>query len=284
MQSAVEADREFELSDATFARIRSVLKQRSGIDMGDAKRMLVYGRLARRLRELSLSSFDEYLELVEQPEGEEARRFLNALTTNVTEFFRESHHFDTLKQNVVPEALRRNGRRLRVWSAGCSTGEEPYSIAVALREAGAVDGWDTRILATDIDSDVLARAAQGVYPLERVEKLAPARRHWFERGVGKNAPFARAKEELRRLVRFNTLNLLEPWPVKGPFDAIFCRNVVIYFDGPTRERLVRRFAGLLVPGGYLFMGHSEALTTANCDALEPSGRTTYVKRSRGTAP
>ncbi|HTQ03996.1 MAG TPA: protein-glutamate O-methyltransferase CheR, partial [Polyangiaceae bacterium] len=182
MAITVGVPKEFEFSDAAFARIRGVLKERSGIDMGDAKRMLVYGRLARRLRELSLGSFDEYLALIEQPDNEESRRFLNALTTNVTEFFREAHHFEFLAERLVPEQLARNGRQLRIWSAGCSTGEEPYSIAVTLHEANAVDGWDSRILATDIDSDVLAHAAQGVYPASRVAKLPPERRRHFQRG------------------------------------------------------------------------------------------------------
>lgn len=281
MSEAIRAT-EFEFSDAAFGKIKSLLKQRSGIDLGDAKRMLVYGRLARRLRALSLTSFSEYLPLIDDAESDEAKNFLNALTTNVTEFFRESHHFEFLTQRVLPETQTRRGqRKLRVWSAGCSTGEEPYSIAITLAMAGGAEDWDTKVLATDIDSDVLDHAQRGVYTLDKLGKLSQAQLRYFQRGTGANSQLARVKPELKELIAFKQLNLLGQWQMQGPFDVIFCRNVVIYFDVATRERLVRRFASLLMPGGYLFMGHSESLTANSLRELEPCGKTAY-RRTEGS--
>jgi chemotaxis protein methyltransferase CheR len=268
---------EFEFSDAAFNEIQRLMKERSGIDIGEAKRTLVYGRLARRLRSLNLDNFDDYMQYVADPRAEESATFLNSLTTNVTELFREAHHFDHISTQMLPDLERRGAKKLRIWSAGCSTGEEPYSIAITLRSAGIAAGWNMRILATDIDSDVLAHAAKGVYALEKVEKLPANQRRWFLRGTGANSEFARAKQELRDLITFRQLNLQGSWPMQGPFDAIFCRNVVIYFDGPTREKLVRRFADLLAPGGYLFMGHSESLTAGSSKTLDPCGKTIYRK-------
>ncbi|MGC4087071.1 MAG: protein-glutamate O-methyltransferase CheR [Polyangiaceae bacterium] len=269
---------EFDFPDAAFSRIQVLLKQRSGIDIGPGKRMLIYGRLARRLRALGLSSFDNYLPLIEDAQAEESKHFLNACTTNVTELFREAHHFELLTKRAIPEALRRNGdRKIRIWSAGCSTGEEPYSIAISLAEAGLVHGYDVKILATDIDSDVLAHGRNGVYPADKVAKLQPSQRRYFQRGTGANRELARAKDELRNLIHFKELNLLGNWPMTRPFDVVFCRNVVIYFDTTTRERLVKRFAGQLSPGGYLFMGHSEALTGGSSNELESCGKTSYRK-------
>ncbi len=278
MKASAANGNEFELSEATFSKIQALLKQRSGIDVGSSKRMLVYGRLVRRLRALSLHNFQDYLALIDDPQSPEAGNFLNALTTNVTELFRESHHFDFLATRVVPE-VRARAKKLRVWSAGCSTGEEPYSIAITLANVEALSDWDTKLLATDIDSDVLARAERGVYPLEKVEKLKPAARRYFQRGTGTNSGLSRVSREMRELIRFRQLNLLGPWPMNGQFDVIFCRNVVIYFDTPTRERLVSRFAAQLCDGGYLFMGHSESLTAGSSKKLEPCGKTTYRRIS-----
>ena len=283
--STDSSEGEFTLSNADFQRVRRLVKERSGIDLGEGKRALVYGRLARRLRQLGLRSFAEYLPLVE--EGDEAVRFINALTTNVTDFFREAHHMEVLAEQVVPEAIARvrkhtgEPRRLRIWSAGCSTGEEPYSIAIALCELGAaLDGWDVKILATDLDSDALATAAGGRYAADRVGKVGAARLgRWFTPLVseGRRAGDGRRYQvipEVRGLITFTQLNLLEHWPMRGPFDAIFCRNVIIYFDDPTKRALVRRYHDILRPEGYLFLGHSESLVGAGlgfvCD-----GRTVY---------
>ena len=277
MSASVSVGNEFAFSDAAFGRIQVLLKQRSGIEIGAGKRMLIYGRLARRLRALGLSNFNDYLALIEDAGSEESRQFLNACTTNVTELFREPHHFELLTKRAVPEALRRGDRKIRIWSAGCSTGEEPYSIAIALSEANLLSGHDVKVLATDIDSDVLAHAQRGVYAVEKVAKLTPAQRRYFQRGTGERQHLARVRPELKSILRFRELNLLAAWPMSGRFDVIFCRNVVIYFDVATRERLVRRFASLLNPGGYLLMGHSESLTASGSE-LVSCGKTAYQKR------
>lgn len=270
--------REFEMTDADFERIRHLLKSRSGIDVGEGKRMLVYGRLTRRLRALNLRTFNDYLALVQDASAPEARSFLNSLTTNVTELFREEHHFELIKDKLVPEVERLGTRRLRIWSAGCSVGDEPYSIALTLATMPQLDGWDIKILATDIDSDVLAQGREGIYQSERIEKLRPNMRALFSRGIGSKAGLARAGTALRSMITFKQLNLLDEWPMSGPFDMIFCRNVIIYFDVPTKERLVERYTSLLRPGGYLLLGHSESPAAGNLSLLEPAGRTAFRKR------
>ena len=251
------------LGDAEFDFIRHVIVENAGIVLGPNKRQLVQGRLARRLRELGLPSYEAYCDHIRESGPEELVGLINALTTNVTAFFRENHHFDALASYMIPEALQRNQatRRLRIWSAGCSTGEEPYCIAMVASEglpAGA--RWDMKILATDIDSDVIATAQQGIYPLDRLSAVPQDRlRRCFRKGVGANAGQALIQPDIARLISFRTLNLQQPWPMKGPFDIIFCRNVMIYFDQATRERLVARFAELLAPAGYLCLGHSESI-------------------------
>lgn len=275
--------REFELTEAEFNRIQRLLKERSGIDVGAGKRMLVYGRLTRRLRALKLDSFAEYLKLVDDPQSDESSAFLNALTTNVTELFREEHHFELLRERIIPEMAEAGAKRLRIWSAGCSLGDEPYSIGLTLAQLPEVVDWDIKILATDIDSDVLAQASTGVYPLERIEKLQPQMRAFFGRGVGKNVGLARVGPRVRSMITFKQLNLHDVWPMHGPFDVIFCRNVIIYFDAPTRERLVRRYAELLRPGGYLCLGHSESPTAGKVASLKSCGRTAFVKAGEGVA-
>lgn len=238
---------------------------RTGIVLSDAKKDMVYSRLARRVRQLGLTSFNAYCGLVQDDSvnAEELVHLTNAITTNLTSFFRESHHFDYLSASIIPELRDRNrtNKRIRIWSAGCSTGEEPYSIAITLRDSMRdIDSWDVRLLATDLDTNVLDTAARGVYKDERIEGIdASTRKRWFLKGRNGTSGMVRARDELRNLITFKQLNLMGDWPLKGPLDVIFCRNVVIYFDLETQKRLINRFADLLAPGGYLIMGHSENL-------------------------
>jgi chemotaxis protein methyltransferase CheR len=269
------------LGDAEFEFIRHVIGENAGIVLGPNKRQLVQGRLSRRLRELGLRSYEDYCEHLRQSGPEELVALINALTTNVTSFFRENHHFEYFGSHMLPQAMERNAatRRIRIWSAGCSTGEEPYCLAMVAGEAATAGvRWDMKILATDIDSEVIAFAREGIYPLERIASVAPERlRRYFQKGIGAHAGKAIAKAELRAAVTFRLLNLQQqPWPMTGPFDVIFCRNVMIYFDQPTRERLIARFVELLAPGGYLCIGHSESIHTQSAP-LQLVGKTIYRK-------
>lgn len=272
----VNSVREFEFTAGDFQRIRTLLYQHAGITLADSKRELVYGRLVRRLRQLRLASFSDYLELVDAGGSAEIQQFCNALTTNLTAFFREQHHFDWLAQTCLPALLTRNAaaRRIRIWSAGCSTGEEPYSIAMTLLEAlGDLRGWDIRILATDIDSEVLARAQQGVYDAERVARMDSRRlARWFRADGARHA----VVPELRSLIAFRQLNLIADWPFKGPFDVIFCRNVIIYFDKDTQRRIIGHMAAMQRAGDHLVLGHSESLLGVSSD-YEPAGQTIHKK-------
>jgi chemotaxis protein methyltransferase CheR len=267
-----------QLGDAEFEFIRHVVGENAGIVLGPNKRQLVQGRLARRLRELGLPSYEAYCDYLRDAGPEELVGLINAITTNVTSFFRENHHFEALAQYMLPEAMKRNAasRRLRIWSAGCSTGEEPYCIAMVASEVlPASPRYDFKILATDIDSDVIAAGATGIYPLDRMGSVSQERlKNFFQKGSGEHAGCAIAKQSLKSLIAFRTLNLLHAWPMKGPFDVIFCRNVMIYFDQPTRERLVNRFAEMLAPGGYLCIGHSESIH-AGTAPFKLVGKTIY---------
>jgi len=276
-QPQSQSTHDFELGDDEFHEIRRIVHRITGIALSDTKKHLVHGRLVRRLRALRISGFRAYLERIES-DAQELEEFCNALTTNLTSFFRESHHFDYLAGTVLPLLQRRNAstRRIRIWSAGCSTGEEPYSIAMTVLETvGHLRDWDIRILATDIDSKVVATAQAGSYALDRFEKMSSQRRErYFDRsGEGSNLV---AGAELRRLISFRRLNLIEPWPVKGPFDVIFCRNVVIYFDKPTQRTLFDRMAELQRDGDHLFIGHSESLFNV-CDRYELIAQTIHRK-------
>ena len=269
---------DFQLSQAEFDRIRVLVREHTGIALSESKRQLVYGRLARRLRALKLGSFSDYIVLLEKGEPAELEEFTNAVTTNLTSFFREPHHFEFLAQQMLPEALKRNTglRRLRIWCCAASTGEEPYSIAMVLREAQeSLKGWDTKLLATDLDSNVLAHGKRGLYGHDRFAGMSGNRvsRFFDEVRDGKDNKLS-AGGDLRSLVTFKQLNLMHEWPMKGPFDAIFCRNVIIYFDKDTQRALFERMAGLQRPGDYLFLGHSESLYRV-CDRYELIGRTIY---------
>lgn len=271
--------REFQFTDRDFAFLSRLAYEHTGIKLGENKRQMVYGRLARRIRQLGLGSFSDYCARVEQDPEAELGELVNAITTNLTAFFRENHHFEHLAQTALPEIMACNAgrRRLRIWSAGCSTGEEPYSIAMTLAESAELSGWDARILATDIDTNVVAKAQSGVYAEERIKGIDPQRlRRWFQRGSGANAGKARASQRLREMISFRQLNLLGDWPMQGPFDIIFCRNVVIYFDKATQCRLFARYADILAPHGYLYIGHSETLFKIS-DRFRSLGGTVYQK-------
>lgn len=278
------SEREFAFRDEDFAFLARLVTERSGIMLPDHKRHLVYGRLARRLRALGLRTFAEYCDLVSGPGGaQELIALVNAITTNLTNFFREQHHFDHLARVAVPEWVGRgDGRRLRLWSAGCSSGEEPYSMAMAVHGALPEPGrWDLRILATDLATDKVAAGRAGVYPAAALERIPAAYRNRYVRLRDDHGEAqAVMSDDLRALVTFKALNLLGPWPMRGPFDAIFCRNVVIYFDKPTQRALFDRLADLMRPGAYLYVGHSETLFNVT-DRFTLVGRTIYRRGDRG---
>jgi chemotaxis protein methyltransferase CheR len=249
------------LSPAQFDRVRQLLYRVSRIDLQPGKERLVEGRLNSHLRRLGLPDFDAYLHHVENDRsGAEVAMMVDSLTTNKTHFFREEAHFDYLRQQVLPET-RPQGRPLRFWCAGCSTGEEPFSLAILLRqEFPEIDRLDVRILATDISDRVLETARQATYPLDRLQEVPPTLlRRYFAPLRNSPGELHQLSEQITGLVCFARLNLMGAWPMKGPFDVIFCRNVMIYFDVPTRQELVRRFYSLLRPGGHLFIGHSESI-------------------------
>ena len=275
-----ERVKEFHFTDKEFKFISKLVGERTGIVLSDAKRQMVYGRLSRRLRQLNLSKFSDYCDLLTSGHEGELIEFTNAITTNLTAFFRENHHFEHLKETVLPELIRKNAhhKRLRIWSAGCSSGEEPYSIAMCVREALPKSaGWDIKILATDLDSNMVQRGKEGIYTSDRVEGLTAARmKRWVKRGKGENADKVRMSEELRDLITFKELNLMENWPIKGPFDFMFCRNVVIYFNKETQRELFDRYADLLADNANLFIGHSESLNKVT-DRFKLLGKTIYQK-------
>ncbi|HET6552637.1 MAG TPA: protein-glutamate O-methyltransferase [Dyella sp.] len=272
------------LSDSDFNFLRNFVYEHCGISLGEHKRQLVQGRLVRRLRSLKLRDFGAYCELLRRDPQGELGELASAISTNVTAFFRESHHFDLLADELLPRwiAEKKHGGRLRIWSAGCATGEEPYTLAMVLAEAlekHGGNGLDAKILATDLSPQALETASKGIYPIDRLDGVsAERRRRWFLRGEGEYNELACVHSRLRELVSILPLNLLHDWPMQGPFDAIFCRNVVIYFDKPTKQRLFQRYGGLLPEGGYLFLGHSESMYGLN-DNFDLIGRTVYRKRS-----
>ncbi|UTA47662.1 protein-glutamate O-methyltransferase [Simiduia sp. 21SJ11W-1] len=271
-----------ELTEGDFRYLCELVRSETGIVLGERKREMVYRRLMRRIRDLKLPSFAAYIALLKAGDKNELPDFINSMTTNLTSFFREAHHFEFLANTFVPEHRQQFGhsRRLRVWSAGCSTGEEPYSIAMTLLNAGSWGDWDMRLLATDLDSDVLAKASSGLYAMDRLEKVdQKITEKFFLRGRGDAAGKALIKPHIKEYISFKQLNLLtQSWPFRGPFDVIFCRNVLIYFDKETQAQIVNRFQEKLRPGGYLMLGHSESIGK-HVRGLEMVGRTIF-RRSR----
>lgn len=271
-------NREFHFTTLDFERVSQLIYERAGISLSSSKQEMVYSRLGRRLRARGLTNFKDYLELLENDGADEWEAFTNSLTTNLTAFFREGHHFPILARHVQD---RKNRHPIELWCSASSTGEEPYSMAMTIVEAFGTFTPPVRILATDVDTQVLAKAQAGIYALERLEKMPQERiRRFFLKGSGTHAGMARVRRELQDLVTFRQINLLDnSWPVRGPFDAIFCRNVMIYFDKPTQRRILEKFAPLLRPDGLLFAGHSESFHHA-ADVFHPCGKTVYELSSK----
>jgi chemotaxis protein methyltransferase CheR len=271
-QNKVESVKEFNFTKSDFERVRALIYKRAGISLADSKQEMVYSRIARRLRATGIVSFSTYLDDLEAGRlGDEWESFTNALTTNLTSFFREAHHFP-----LLAEHLRRLGAPITIWCSASSTGEEPYSIAMTACEAFNTLTPPVQIVATDIDTNVLAIGAKGVYGIERIDKLAPERaKRFFLRGKGEQEGMVRVRPELRQLVTFKQLNLLgDSWPLAGQFDVIFCRNVMIYFDKATQRKILARFVPLMKPHALLFAGHSENFLYAS-EALRLRGKTVY---------
>ncbi len=273
--SATRPDREFHFTDENFSTIKSLIYDRAGINLAATKRDMVYSRLSRRLRANGLRTFQQYLELLTDPDSHEQQEFVNSLTTNLTSFFRESHHFDILKEYFADHPEKKS---FRIWCCAASTGEEPYSIAMAAIEHFGSYKPPVEILASDLDTKVLEKARSAVYSFDRVERLSDQRlKAFFFRGKGDNSGLVKVKSELQDLVYFFNLNLLsDSWPFDKPFDIIFCRNVMIYFDKPTQYKVLSKFLPHLDNDGLLFAGHSESFPHAS-DLFKLRKHTVYVK-------
>lgn len=272
------------MTDGQFDYLRMLAKTHAGIVLPDYKRNMVYRRVSKRLAALGLKNFESYCDMISGPSGQgEIEFFVNALTTNKTEFFRENHHFEHLESVALPDLRKKRehegSHRIRIWSAGCSSGQEPYSIAMTLSNAFAdVSLWDAKILATDIDTDMLERSRSGVFPMRELLTVpAPLRLKHVASREGETES-GEIKPELRSLITFNQLNLHGAWPMKGKFDIIFCRNVIIYFDKVDQRRLFDRFADLMQEGAYLYIGHSESLYKVT-ERFRPIGQSIYQKIS-----
>jgi len=273
--ATADRTREFDFTPDDFERVRKLIYQHAGISLAPIKQDMVYSRLARRLRALDLNSFQDYLSFLQSGDNEqEWETFVNSLTTNLTSFFREAHHFDILSKHLKQGTQR----PLRIWCSAASTGEEPYSLAITACETFNTLTPPVTIVASDIDTNVLATASRGVYPLERVNKMSQDRlRNFFLKGAGAQAGYVRVRPELQKLLSFTRINLLDArLPIQGPFDALFCRNVMIYFDKPTQYAILKKFAPLLRDDGLLFAGHSESFLHA-ADIFRSLGRTVYER-------
>jgi len=266
------------LHPADFEKISQILYEYSGIRLTTGKEELVRSRLMKRLRALGIDSFRNYLRYIKEDRtSQELRVMIDSLTTNKTSFFREKQHFEYMRSQIIP-TLKNRASGVRLWSAGCSSGEEPYSIAMILQEEWPqIDFSSVRILATDISTRILSKARAGEYEKENLQDVPPSYlSKYFNLGSGNTTKIYRVKDNIKKMVHFARLNLMEEWPMKGPFDVIFCRNVMIYFDGATQARLIQRFRDLLIPGGHLLVGHSESLVANSCGFkyIQPA---TYIK-------
>lgn len=270
--NSLQFTRDFHFTDGDFRSIQNLIYSHAGISLSDSKRNLVYSRISRRLRALGLTRFSDYLALLEK-DGEELQPFINALTTNLTSFFRERHHF-----SVLADHLKKQGksRQINLWCSAASTGEETYSMAMTVVDLFRSFKTPVHIMATDIDTHVLEKAQEGVYSVDRVEQLTTSQlRRFFLKGKGSNEGFVKIRPELQEMVTFRQLNLLsDDWPVRGPFSSIFCRNVMIYFDKPTQKKILERFVDYMEPHALLFAGHSENFTSVS-KSFKPCGKTVY---------
>jgi chemotaxis protein methyltransferase CheR len=274
-----EKEREFKFTVDDFNFLRKLSNEHSGIQVPDERFDMFYSRLSKRVRKLGFTNFKEYCRYLENHPDEEFTEFINAITTNLTSFFRENHHFDYLQDVVIPELLVRNksSRNIRAWSAGCSTGEEPYSLAITLMENIPAD-WDIKILATDLDTNVLQTGVDGIYAADRVSGISEDRlKRWFMRGKSAQSGQVKVRPQLQQVIQFKKLNLMKEWPMKCRFDFIFCRNVLIYFDRDTKAMLAKRYAQMLIDGGWLFIGHSESLNQLSTQ-FELVASTSYRKK------
>jgi len=267
MKGRTEKVNGYNLSTQEFNKFRELIHDKTGINLGDQKRDLVLSRLMKRLRILNIKTFNEYYHYVlEKNNADEITAMINRITTNVTSFFREDHHFRVLRETILPQLLEKKTadktRKIRIWSAGCSTGQEPFSIAITLADFFQRRlNWDIKILATDLDTDVLCTAEKGVYPESSVSNISPEQlRRYFKKGIGENKGFYQISDQIKNMVIFRRLNLTtKQFPIRGPLDIIFCRNVIIYFGNELKTQLIKNFNQLLDNNGYLFMGHSESL-------------------------
>lgn len=276
---------DIEISDREFTLFRELIAVQTGIILNDHKRHLLRARLGKRLRSLGLESFSAYYEYLTQsePSGQEMMRFINAMTTNKTDFFREPHHFNFLQERWAPArralAARTSDRTVRFWSAGCSSGEEPYTLAMVLNESlGNEPGWDVKILASDLDTDILARANAGIYPSERIGVIPPSLlKRYFLRGIRDNVGVVKVRRELGDMITFRRINFNDAsWPIRSKFDGIFCRNVLIYFSREAQQHILERLLACLKPDGVLFLGHSESIFGL-VDGLQHLGNTIYAR-------
>lgn len=274
----MEYQREFEFTREDFDYLRKVVSDTTGIVSSEDKYTMYYSRLVRRVRKLGLKDFHEYRNYLNQHKESEIIELVNSVTTNLTSFFRENHHFEFLAATIIPDIVKRGEKTIRIWSAGCSTGEEPYSIAMTLvRAIPDIASWNVEIFASDLDSNVVAHGKRGVYEANRVDSLDTSLvKQFFKKGTGDDEGYVQVIPDLQKMIRFRQLNLLHDWPIHEIMDCIFCRNVVIYFDKPTKNSLVDRFADQLKQDGYLFMGHSESLYKST-ERFTLLGKTIYQK-------
>lgn len=277
----IQPSSDFRFSDKEFDAVAKVAQREFGLHLEKSKKQLVYSRLSKRLRTMGLANFFDYLDHLNSPAGQaEKKAFISALTTNVTHFFREKHHFDFLQETVFPELKKRalSGERVRIWSAGCSAGQEPFSLALTLLGVFPdAAKYDIRILASDIDEEILGKGIEARYPQDQLSQIPADLAQKFTDASDTSASFA-IRAPVRQLISFRQLNLIESWPIKGSFDVIMCRNVAIYFAKKTQQSIWERFVSVLKPDGHLLIGHSERISGSATNTLEACGITTYRKR------